>query len=201
MDSKLRISLNFPGIVVFDPVTLSEYLREKNITVLDLITYFNENEEVGKEVITRGAIIPIYPIPELDYRIIINLESTKDLDFPLEWMLFETEPFPFQVSSELVIISDIVSIMSWEEEFFVNYENHLDERSTSNDYTKIPRGHYGVSIIGYCEPNKGLDADFGYILNFQKHSSLPEFNFTKSINDYNFVVDPLLKNKSTDHKK
>ncbi|AKG34789.1 hypothetical protein [Paenibacillus durus] len=193
MGSKLRITLDFPGIVIFDPVTLTDYLNEKKIATSDLITFFNENEEVGEEVIKRGAIIPMYPIPELDYNIFINLENKSDVPIPMEWKLFETQTFPLRVSSEVVIISDIEAIMDWEEEFYVNYENYLDERSTSNDYTKIPMGNYGVSITGYCEPNKGAEADYGYILNFQRGSELPTFIFTKSIDEYNFIVDPLRK--------
>ncbi|GMX67469.1 hypothetical protein Elgi_67420 [Paenibacillus elgii] len=194
MGNKLRITLSFPGIVIFDPITLTSFLNEKKITTPDLITYFNSNEEVGEEVILQGAIIPIYPIPDLDYTIFVNLENQVNKSpIPVEWKLFETEPFPLKVSSELVIISDIEAIMDWEEEFFVNYENYLDDRSGSNDYTKIPKGNYGVSIIGYCEPNKGPEADYGYILNFQSVSNLPTFKFTKSIDEYNFVVDPLKK--------
>ncbi|WP_019636596.1 hypothetical protein [Paenibacillus fonticola] len=192
-NNKLKITLEFPGIVVFDPMTLSSFIQEKKIVNTDLISYFNQYEDVGEEAITQGVIIPIYPIPNLDYTIVIKNEYDSLTSVPIDWRIFKTEPFPLKITSGLVIVSDISAIMDWDEEFFVNYEGNLENRTTLNDYTKIANGNYGVSIIGYCDPKKGLEADFGYILDFQRNEELPNFNFNKSIDEYDFIVDPLSK--------
>lgn len=192
-NNKLKITLEFPGIVVFDPMTLSSFIQEKKIVNTDLISYFNQYEEVGEEAITQGVIIPIYPIPNLDYTIVIKNEYDSLTSVPIDWRIFKTEPFPLKITSGLVIVSDISAIMDWDEDFFVNYEENLENRTTLNDYVKIANGNYGVSIIGYCDSKKGLEADFGYILDFQRNEELPHFNFNKSIDEYDFIVDPLSK--------
>jgi len=54
MKNNFILNLEMPGMVIFDPLTLTDYLREKGIKTNDLLTYFVGNEEVGKEVITLG---------------------------------------------------------------------------------------------------------------------------------------------------
>jgi len=54
MKNNFILNLEMRGMVIFDPLTLTDYLREKGIKTNDLLTYFVGNEEVGKEVITLG---------------------------------------------------------------------------------------------------------------------------------------------------
>lgn len=123
MTNKLQLTLNMQGIVIFDPASLNRFVKEKGIVTLDLVTYFYENEPVGEEVISQGIIIPIYPIPDIDYTIYIN---NKDSDKPIiseEWKIFETERlFPLQVSSGKLVVSDIESIIYWDPNFYMDYD-------------------------------------------------------------------------------
>lgn len=188
-----KLNLEMPGMVIFDPLTLSEYLREKEISTNDLLTYFVSNEEIGKEVIINGIIIPIYPIPEWEYSVIINLNK-KDNLVPREYIQFETNQFPLTVTSELVIISDISSItIDWDADFFLNYEKNLDNKSDLSTYTKMPKGNYGVSIAGYSRDKTDIHSECGYTFNFLSVENLPFFDFSKSIDEYNFVIEPLNK--------
>ncbi|MFP3917103.1 hypothetical protein U5N28_04760 [Lysinibacillus telephonicus] len=188
-----KLNLEMPGMVIFDPLTLSEYLREKEISTNDLLTYFVSNEEIGKEVIINGIIIPIYPIPEWEYSVIINLNK-KDNLVPREYIQFETNQFPLTVTSELVIISDISSItIDWDADFFLNYEKNLDNKSDLSTYTKMPKGNYGVSIAGYSRDKTEIHSECGYTFNFLSVENLPFFDFSKSIDEYNFVIEPLNK--------
>ncbi|WP_019636956.1 hypothetical protein [Paenibacillus fonticola] len=128
-------------------MTLSSFIQEKKIINTDLISYFNQYEVVGEDAIKQGVIVPIYPIPNLDYTIVIKKEYDSSTSVPMDWRIFKTEPFPLKISSGL--------------------------------FTVILK--------------KGLEADFGYILDFQRIEELPNFNFNKSIDEYDFIVDPLSK--------
>lgn len=194
MENNFILNLEMPGMVIFDPLTLTNYLSEKGILTNDLLTYFVSNEEIGKEVIANGIIIPIYPIPEWEYSIIIN-QNKKNDDFARnDGKQFETNQFPLSVTSELVIISDISAItIDWEADFFLNYEKNLDSKSDISHYTKMPIGNYGVSIIGYSKDKTDIDSDCGYIFNFLCTEKLPVFDFTKSIDEHDFVIEQLKK--------
>ncbi|MFJ8462227.1 hypothetical protein ACIQ57_24455 [Lysinibacillus xylanilyticus] len=193
MENNFILNLEMPGMVIFDPLTLTDYLREKGILTNDLLSYFVSNEEVGKEVITKGIIIPIYPIPEWNYSIKINHEKNH-YNTLNDCNQFETNQFPLTVTSELVIISDISAItIDWEADFFLNYEKNLDSKSDINHYTKMPIGNYGVSIVGYSKDKTDIHSECGYVFNFLSVNNLPVFDFSKSIDKYDFVIEPLNK--------
>ncbi|WP_285398088.1 hypothetical protein [Lysinibacillus sp. fls2-241-R2A-57] len=194
MENNFILNLEMPGMVIFDPLTVTDYLREKGILTNDLLAYFVSNEEIGKEVITKGIIIPIYPIPEWDYSIMINQNKKIDYYTKIDCIQFETDQFPLTVTSELVIISDISAItIDWEADFFLNYEKNLDSKSDISHYTKMPIGNYGVSIIGYSKDKTDMDSECGYVFYFLRVNNLPAFDFSKSIDEYDFVIEPLNK--------
>lgn len=191
MVKKLNLMLYAPGIVIFDPLTLTNYLEKNNIFENDLLKFFSENEKIGREVISKGCIIPIYEIPELDeyYRIIIN-PGKENISIPKENIIFTSIPFPLHVTSGNVIISDISAIIDWEKEYYLNYENLKDDSLDNCDSVHLSKNNYSVKITGYCGKNLKSTIEFGYIFNFRTSQKLPPFDFTKSIDEYYFVVDP-----------
>lgn len=188
---KLKLMLYAPGLVIFDPLTLTNYLEKNNIIENDLLKFFSENEKIGREVISKGCIIPIYEIPELDdyYRIIINPEK-ENIAILKENLIFTSIPFLLHVTSGNIIISDISSIMNWDKDYYLNYENLKDESYDNCDSVQLSKNNYSVKITGYCGNNLKSNTEFGYIFYFRTTQILPHFDFTKSIDEYNFVVDP-----------
>jgi len=191
MVKKIKLMLYAPGLVIFDPLTLNNFLEKNNIVEPNLLKFFSENEKIGREVISKGCIIPIYEIPELDeyYQIIINSEQDNTV-IPKESHIFLTNPFPLHVTSNNIIISDISALIDWDKNYYLNYENLKDE-SYDNCYSiQMTKNNYSVTITGYCGNNSECEVEFGYIINLSATQKLPQFDFTKSIDEYNFVVDP-----------
>lgn len=179
-----------PGMVIFDPATLIDYLREKKIDAHDLFSFFINNEEIGEEVITKGILLPIYSIPEWRYTIIVD-GNQQSADFS-QYIQFEINSFPLTVRSELVIIADLSAItIDWDAEFFLNYEANLDCKSDLSHYTKILNGNYAVSIKGFSTDKTNVDAECGYVFHFLTVDELQPFDVSKSIDEYNFVIEPL----------
>ncbi|WP_334077298.1 hypothetical protein [Paenibacillus sanfengchensis] len=191
MTSKLQLTLHMQGIVIFDPANLDRFVKDNGIVSSDLVTYFYEHELVGEEAIYQGVIIPIYPIPDIDYTIYINNSNSNKQIIPEGWKIFETERlFPLTVTSGKLVVSDIESIIYWDPSFYMDYDFFQENRSSSSDAIKLKNGCYGVRIVGFCEPNKGYSAECGYLLELQEREALPNFDFSKSIDQYNFRVDP-----------
>ncbi|GAB0171122.1 hypothetical protein LSPCS325_45590 [Lysinibacillus sp. CTST325] len=188
---KFKLMLYAPGLVVFDPLTLYNYLEKNNIVESDLLKLFCNNEKIGQEVISQGCIIPIYEIPELDdpYQIIINHEQ-DNASIPEQNNIFITNTFPLHVTSGNLIISDISAIIDWDKNYYVNYENIKDESYDNCNSVQMSNNNYSVRITGYCGNKLKTNIEFGYIFNFSATEKLPHFDFTKSIDEYNFVVDP-----------
>jgi len=188
---KLKLMLYAPGLVIFDPLTLNNFLEKNNISRNDLLDFFSKNEKIGQEVISKGCIIPIYEIPELDdyYQILINSNQDNSL-IPKENQIFITNPFPLHVTSGNIIISDISAIIDWDKDYYLNYEEIKDESYDNCNSVQMSKNYYSVRITGYCGNNLKSNIEFGYILNFSATEKLPHFDFTKSIDEYNFVVDP-----------
>ena len=188
---KIKLMLYAPGLVLFDPLTLNNFLEKNNIVENNLIEFFSKNEKIGREVISKGCIIPIYEIPELDdyYQIIINPEQDNTL-ISKENHIFITNPFPLHVTSGNIIISDISAIIDWDKNYYLNYENLKEESYDNCSSVQMSNNNYSVSITGYCRNKLKSNGEFGYIFNFSATQNLPYFDFTKSIDEYNFVVDP-----------
>ena len=188
---KFKLMLYAPGIVMFDPLTLNNFLEKYNIVETDLLKFFSYNEKIGQDVISQGCIIPIYEIPELDdyYQIIINPEQGNTL-ISEENHIFITNPFPLHVSSGNLIISDISAIIDWDKNYYLHYESIKNNSYDNCSSVQMSKNNYSVRITGYYGGNVKSNIEFGYIFNFSATEKLPRFDFTKSIDEYNFVVDP-----------
>ncbi|WP_299436555.1 hypothetical protein [uncultured Maribacter sp.] len=187
---KFNISLEFQGLCIFDPVVLNNFIISNKITTNEVFDYFVKNPKIGKKAINEGVIIPIYSIPELDYKIICSEDSNY---IPFEWQLFNIDNFGLKVESNIIIISDIYTIVSWDEpDFFLNYKENYRNKSGSNDYYELDNGLYNINIIGYRETvNKSpFDLEFGYQLMFNKTKKLNVNIDNNDIDEINYNVAP-----------
>lgn len=173
---KFELNLEFPGIVIFDPVVLSNFLEDKKITDRNILNHFIANETIGKEAINLGVIYPIYTIPELDYTIYASDNNKNNI--PEEWKIFSIKQFGLKVESKTLIFSDIYAIMDWtmaDRDFFLNYRKNYSNKSDSNDYYEIPNGNFIVQITGFRNKKNNIyDTEKGYQINFHQILELPQ---------------------------
>lgn len=185
------ISLEFQGLCLFDPLVLNNFIIDNKIESVDVLNYFIDNPDIGKKAIEQGIIVPIYSIFELDYKIHCYKDK-KDSEIPNEWKLFDIDSFGLKVESNLVIISDIYAIISWDNpDFFLNYKENYLNKSDSNDYFELENGFYNLNIFGFREKaNKSpFDLIYGYEFIFSKTDEL-KIDLSKNIDEIDYNVAP-----------
>ena len=189
---EFNISLEFQGLCLFDPKVLTDFLSDKGIYTKQVFDYFINNPEIGKKVINEGVILPIYSIPELNYKIICSIEDINLI--PKEWEVFNIKEFGLKVRSNTIIISDIYNIMNWDEpDFFLTYQENYQNKTDSNDYFELENGFYNINIIGFREADSNkspFDLEIGYKFIFKKVEKLNIDIHNKNIDDINYNVVP-----------
>lgn len=189
---EFTLSLDFPGLCLFDPLVLTDFLKSNKIETTQVFDYFLHNPEIGKRVIVEGIILPIYSIPELDYKITCTIEDK--LFFPKEWEVLEIDKFGLNVRSKTIILSDIFNIMDWDEpDFFLDYKNNLSSKTESTNYFELENGFYKIKTIGFREidVNKSpLDLIVGYEFIFKKVEKLNINIDNIDIDNINYNVLP-----------
>lgn len=186
------ISLEFQGLCLFDPKVLIDFLSNNGINTNQVFDYFINNPDIGKKAINEGVILPIYSIPELNYKIICSIEDINLI--PKEWEIFDFEEFGLQVRSNTIIISDIYNILNWDEpDFFLRYRDNYQNKTDSNDYFELENGFYNINIIGFREANSNkspFDLELGYGFVFKKIEKLNIDIDNKNIDNINYNVAP-----------
>jgi len=69
MKSVAKIEIFQPGIVVFDPVVLNDFVVSNGAASNNLFDCFLNNEAVGVSAVEKGVIFPLYQIPEMEYSV------------------------------------------------------------------------------------------------------------------------------------
>ena len=90
MKSIAKIEIFEPGIVIFDPVVLNDFVLSNGVDTGNLFELFLSEETIGLSVVGKGVIFPIYQIPEMEYSIFLK---GIDQTFPL------LEFFPWRLLS------------------------------------------------------------------------------------------------------
>lgn len=157
---ELKIMTQTPGLVVFDPQVLKEFVSANNVRVPNILENLIDDPGLGNQAISGGNLITIYSIPSWDYRVIVTEANESTL--PVGWALFEAPPFVLLVNSGKIIVSDIWAIMNWDEETYLKFgEYPVDERyAAANEFkvsalVEVPNGRYRVRIIGFCDKTNG----------------------------------------------
>lgn len=164
-----EISLFQPGIVLFDPHALHNFLCARSVDARNIFEYFVENEEGGKDAIRSGAVFPMYPISEGEYSIFL-LDEHPSVNAHAH---FRYERAPLYVPSGLVIAADLYALMSWSPELFLNYRARSKEALSNSSHIDVPPGRYLIDIVGFT----GLQAPLrprGYGLHLLATDALPE---------------------------
>lgn len=153
--TEVKIMTQTPGLVIFDPVVLAEFIASRHVPVPNVLGSFSNDPGLGNEAISTGCLLPIYSIPAWDYR--VRLTETAKATVPAEWVLFETPSFALQVTSERVLVSDIWAIMNWETDTYLKYGSQpTDAKYVTNEFkvtepVPVPNGRYQVTLVGFCD--------------------------------------------------
>ena len=182
-----------PGLVVFDPIVMKEFIAANNVSTPNILENFINDPSLGNQAIHSGCLISIYSIAQGDYRVILNESDQSSL--PAKWALFETPAFVLEVSSNRVIVSDIWAMLNWDEETYVHFGQYpVDERYASAEFgscdaAELPNGLYEVKIIGFRN-SENLDLEnqeYGYELLLTR-TDQPIFGIIGSIDNFQFDV-------------
>jgi hypothetical protein len=187
MKSIAKIEIFEPGIVIFDPVALNDFVESNGIESSDLFDYFLNNEEIGLSAVQNGVIFPLYQIPEMEYSIFLKGEGLSS-SFNGAEKVFCYSGIPLTVVSGLVVVADLNALMDWDSAFFIDYRNTSAESLGNNDYLDVLSGSYTLSISGF----KGLSGPFvslGYELEFKPVESLPLLSSDATTDDWDFCID------------
>jgi hypothetical protein len=136
------------GIVLFDPSVFCAFLEAVNCTSGNVFELFQARPDIGDSAISEGAIIPMYPIDEDDYRFVDLSAAPSDV----KWNFIHAG-FPLKIESGILIATDLFSLFSWEHAFFKDYKTNYTRKASVNDMIYVERGLYSVDICG------GRDAD------------------------------------------
>lgn len=177
------------GIVLFDPTILGSFITENNIPNGNLLDYFCLNQNIGQKAVENGALIPVYPIDQNDYLIVLSMN--EECKLPNMTEVVRNAKFVLKVKSGL-IISDIWAILNWQQEQANEWISIPEsKRLTTNIFEPLPAGNYSVQIIGYhiSNPTSRFDLKPCYQFVFRKIDSTFIDLENVSVDDVNMNID------------
>lgn len=180
----ILLRLETPGLVIFDPIVMSDFIKDNKITDADVFQNFIDHPEIGDLAISNGVALPIYPIPPDDYAIYF---SKKHDDIKLE-QTFSYSGFPLRCQSGILVAADIYALMDWEDDFFRNYRLNYEKHSSTNDMISTPPGTFSVTVIGGKLSNKKKGGGLAYGIVLEDVLELPKRDQDKDIEAYNFNI-------------
>lgn len=179
--------LDGPGIAIFDPYLLAEFLAQQGIATANLFDLFQRDTTIGDAVVQQGLILPIYSIPALDYQVIFN-DSGKS-SVPPDWVRVKTTPFPLVVGPQSKLLAaDIYSLMEWDSDFYQTVA--LDENLAPQVAATVTAGNYAVTIKGFAEreyAGRG-PTNIGYELLLDAIDTLPAIPAEQDVESFDFVL-------------
>lgn len=153
--TEAKIMTQTPGLVVFDPVVLADFIDSRQVPVPNVWESFSHNPGLGNEAMSAGCLLPIYSMMAWDYRVRITHAAVPTV--PAEWVLFTTPAFVLQVMSERVLVSDIWAIINWESAAYLDYgsqplaANYAASEFEVTGVVPVPNGRYQVTLVGFCD--------------------------------------------------
>jgi hypothetical protein len=187
MIKQLNLLLDGPGIVIFDPYLLADFIDQHSITTRNLFELFQSESTIGDAVIKQGLILPIYTIPPLNYQIIFN--DTDQSTIRPDWVQVTTTPLPLSISQHnKVVAADIYSLMEWDARFY--QELATDEALSPQAAAIVASGNYAVVVNGFVDREyigRG-PTTIGYELLLKEVNSLPSIRSDQDVESFDFVL-------------
>lgn len=185
MKRSALIELYAPGMVLFDPVCLAEFIKSQGLVDINIFSAFLIDERLGQQAIEQGVVLPIYQITEQTY--FVFAESRDGNMDCLPEPIFTYRGLPLSIMSGMLVVSDLNALFDWDEDLFLNYKIEYDSRLPNNDYIDVEPGNYSLSIRGYV----GLQhcgSGRGYGLEFSAVPSLPVIAECSDVSDLDFEL-------------
>ncbi|WP_022824929.1 hypothetical protein [Hymenobacter norwichensis] len=187
MVKQLHLMLDGPGIAIFDPHLLADFLAQQGIATANLFQLFQRDTTIGDAVIQQGLVLPIYTIPPLDYQIILNDSGSSIVR--TDWVRLTTTPFPLVVGCHnKLVVADIYSLMEWDAAFY--QQMPLNETLAPQVAATVAAGNYAVTIKGFAErayAGRG-PTNIGYELLLNSVASLPSIMAEQDVESFDFVL-------------
>jgi hypothetical protein len=155
---RLEISVDFNGLVLFEPALLREFHGGAIAPGTDLFTRYTTTEE-GDAVLSAGLVVPILSIDDAGYTVFVR-HSSEGTGFSGK-PLVENGIFPFRVR-ERAVVGDLAVLKEWIED--LGWQD-----------AGLPQGNYAVTVHGYREFNEARTkiVNAGYEFIVDPRISLP----------------------------
>lgn len=192
MLQRQKITLETPGMVLFDPATLAAFIEEQQITATDLLQYFNDNPQAGDAAIRQGCLLPIYTIPAWDYELVFNETGTLTTPAHLVDAVLEVV-LPLKISSGTLIVTDLFGIMEFDLDYYLNFPPP-EERLGLDAEIRLQAGNYAVRIAKFID-RQDTDLEHracGYEFLLQPVASLPAMAGI-DIDDIAYAIEGLMQ--------
>jgi hypothetical protein len=67
--TEVNIMTQTPGLVIFDPVGLADFLARHQVSGPNVLERLIQDPGLGNEALSTGYLLPIYSIPAWDHRV------------------------------------------------------------------------------------------------------------------------------------
>jgi hypothetical protein len=145
------------GLAIFDPVLLNKYIKEKKIRKKNLYKHFTTHKD-GDEVISKGILLPMYPLTASNYKIEITSNYLNKIS-ENKTVLLERGIYKLSTSSGKLCIGDISLIEEWD---YLDYNNVSEIKNgvvSTAIIKNIQSNIQGVKIYGFYEKKNNI---YGY---------------------------------------
>ncbi|MGK5023136.1 hypothetical protein [Janthinobacterium sp. RB2R34] len=187
-----KITLETPGMVLFDPVTLAAFIEQQQIKAIDLLQYFNDFPAVGNAAIAQGCLLPVYYISPWDYQLVFNDGAAFSTQPPLLDTVLDIV-LPLKITSSSLIVTDLFGIMDFDLDYCLNFPP-AHERLGVDAQISVAPGNYAVRVAKFIDRQ---DSDLenrvcGYEFLLQPVASLPAMP-DLDIDDIAYDIDGLMQ--------
>lgn len=156
---ELELTVDFNGIVIFDPALLVGYFSGINVGD-NLYGRFVSSDE-GDRVVSGGIVLPILGLNDSNYKIILRrAEEPSSVDPGT--IIVVNGAFPLKIATK-AIIADMATLREWSPD-----ENWHE--------VSLAPGNYSVNVNGFRKVSEGEVIDFGFELVFEERRLLPKFS-------------------------
>ena len=187
-----NITLEMPGMVLFDPLTLAALIDQRQIKTMDLLQYFNDYPEVGDAAIAQGCLLPIYTIPAWDYQLVFNDGGAFSTQPPLLATVLDVV-LPLKITSGTLIAADLSGLMAFDLDYYLHFPPAQERLGMDADVRLAP-GNYAVRVAKFID-RQDRDVEHracGYEFLLRQVASLPAMAEI-DIDDIAYAIDGLMQ--------
>lgn len=156
LDIALTLTVDFNGIVLFDPKRLKDYFGGSIDPGTNIYRRFTSSE-AGDDVVRQGIVVPVMGINDSNYEVFLRSGDVPSRAAPD--IILSNGVFPFEVA-ERAVIADMAVLLEWAEDL---------------GWQTVPLepGTYGVIVHGFRVIADRQVVRFGYDFEIRAEPMLP----------------------------